>query len=134
MTNKILEALAAIREAKAELEKREPVPLRKVVEEHIADLRACVPTLRQYSEMKSTTNEIAKAADELEAALSAAPQPMQEPVVWTSEQKKIAWDFLKQELKNPDDPWTTSESFTYFGFFCWGIEAATQRQAEQVNK
>jgi hypothetical protein len=57
---------------------------------------------------------------------------MQEPVGWSPEAKKKAWDFLKQELKNPDDPWTVSESATYFGFFCWGIEAARQWALDQA--
>ena len=91
------EAITALREALAEPDieeitltqiaarheqaEQEPVSLHKVVEEHIADLRACVPTLRQYPEMASMTREVIKAANELEAALK-SEQAEQEPVAW----------------------------------------------------
>ena len=43
--------------------------LRKVVIEHIEDLRKCVPMLRVYKEMASTADEVEKAANELQEAL-----------------------------------------------------------------
>lgn len=47
----------------------EPTELHRVVSDHIADLRGCVPTLMKYPEMASTMKEVEKAANELEAAL-----------------------------------------------------------------
>lgn len=80
-----------------------------------------------------TDEQVKEIADALPPQADlATPQPMQEPVGWSPEAKKKAWDFLKQELKNPDDPWTVSESATYFGFFCWGIEAARQWALDQA--
>lgn len=42
-----------------------------------------------------------------------------------------AWRALKPEL-DPSN-WTTGESFTYFGFFCWGWEARRQYDSDQID-
>lgn len=60
-----------------------------VVRDHIADLRRCVPVLRGYDNgaFQITATEFAKAANELEAALSSRPsarQPSGEVVAWTT--------------------------------------------------
>lgn len=44
--------------------------LKLVVEDHIKDLRRCVPTLDLYPEMARTSKEVALAANELEEALT----------------------------------------------------------------
>jgi hypothetical protein len=53
--------------------------LRKVVTDHIKDLRKTAIVLAEYPQLKNSSLEVAKAADELEAALA---QPEQEPVAW----------------------------------------------------
>lgn len=51
----------------------QPANLVSVVQAHIKDLRACLPTLLGYAELAQTAAEVEKAADELEAALNAPP-------------------------------------------------------------
>jgi hypothetical protein len=58
----------------------QPTQLAQVVQAHIQDLRACLPTLREY-QLSNIAVEIEKAANELEAA-AAHPAPVQEPVAW----------------------------------------------------
>lgn len=51
----------------------QPTNLASVVQAHIKDLRACLPTLLGYAELSQTAAEVEKAADELEAALATPP-------------------------------------------------------------
>lgn len=51
------------------------IDLRKVVTEHVKDLRKTAIVLAEYPQLKNSSLEVAKAADELEAALA---QPEQE--------------------------------------------------------
>ena len=86
---------------KTEQAEQEPVALHKVVAGHIKDLRACVPSLRQYPEMNSTADEVEKAADELEAALNTAPP--QKP--WVSLTDDEIDKVLRAQEGNLNEQW-----------------------------
>ena len=127
-------ALAAIREALAD---------------HIADTGKMVAeadALEALREMVSAqhagpiTSEMFAAwkkgksiIDKADKSASVAEPVKQEPVAWTYEEVKSAFEYLKLQVKGPDDKWTVGESCTYFGFFRHGIDAATQRRTAPVR-
>lgn len=95
---------------------RESVVLHKVVADHIKDLRACVPALEVYPEMKSTTLEVIKAADELEAALnpSLAKSAAQESVA-LKEARRIAAEYAEpdSQVDSGNLYWALCEALKY---------------------
>ena len=76
--------------------------LRKAVTEHIKDLRKTAIVLAEYPQLKNSSLEVAKAADELEAALA---QPEQEPFFDIT----AAVDAAMVEMKNLHPPMRRSE-------------------------
>jgi hypothetical protein len=76
----------------------QPTNLASVVQAHIKDLRACLPTLLGYAELSQTAAEVKKAADELEAALATPPAaPVKERMEVLDRIKEALPEFRQQD-------------------------------------
>ncbi|HBS5729145.1 TPA: hypothetical protein MAK62_002160 [Klebsiella pneumoniae] len=95
----------------------------------IALIEALEKAQRMESYWKTQCSGITDHCEELQARIAELESRTVTPVTYSENAdadycRKWAWEQVKGEVSTED--WTTGDSITYFGFFCWGWDMRRQ--------